>query len=74
MQMQNRGSAERRIYGRVRQRMLTGLVAGTQSMRYAGRESVYRADACEGVSRVALGALACLLLLVLLLLFPLPSA
>ncbi len=42
-------------------------------MRYAGRESMYRTDACEGVSRVALGALACLLLLVLLLLFPLPS-
>ena len=38
--------------------MLTGLVAGTQSMRYMGREPVYRSDACEGVSRVALGALA----------------
>ena len=52
--------------------MLTGLVAGTQSMRYM-REPMYRTDACEGVSKVALGALACLLLLVLLLLFPLPS-
>ena len=53
--------------------MLTGLVAGTQSMRYM-REPMYRTDACEGVSKVALGALACLLLLVLLLLFPLPSS
>jgi hypothetical protein len=52
--------------------MLTGLVAGTQSMRYM-REPMYRTDACEGVSKVALGALACLLLLLLLLLFPLPS-
>ena len=71
--MQNRGSFWWRIYGPVRGRMLTGLVAGTQNMRYMTREPMYRTGACEGVSRVALGALACLLLLVLLLLFPLPS-
>ena len=52
--------------------MLTGLVAGTQTMRYM-REPMYRTDACEGVSRVALGALAGLLLVLLILLFPLPS-
>ena len=70
--MQNRGSLWWGIYGPVRGRMLTGLVAGTQSMRYM-REPVYRTDACEGVSRVALGALAGLLLVLLILLFPLPS-
>ena len=52
--------------------MLTGLVSGTHSLRYL-REPMCRTDECEGVSRAALGALACLLVVLLLLLFPLPS-
>ena len=60
------------IYGPVRGRMLTGLVSGTHSLRYL-REPMCRTDECEGVSRAALGALACLLVVLLLLLFPLPS-
>ena len=62
------------IYGRERGRMLTALVAGTHGMRYMAREPLYRTGAWEGVSRAALGALACLLLVLLVLLFPLPSA
>jgi hypothetical protein len=52
--------------------MITGLVVGTQSMWYI-RETMYRTDACEGVSRVVLDALTCLLLVLLMMMFPLPS-
>ena len=53
--------------------MLTALVAGTQGMRYV-RGPMHRTAACEGASRAAMGALACVLLLVLVMLFPLPSS
>jgi hypothetical protein len=54
--------------------MLTALVAGTYNMRYMTKEPPYRTAACDGVSRAALGALALLVLLLLLVFFPLPSS
>ena len=76
---EKRGSGGSRIYGRVRGRMLTALVAGTHGVRYL-REPLHRTAACggasgaSGASGAALGTLACLLLALLVLLFPLPSS
>ena len=73
---EKRGSGGSRIYGRVRGRMLTALVAGTHGVRYL-REPLHRTAACggaPGASGAALGTLACLLLALLVLLFPLPSS
>lgn len=73
---EKRGSGGSRIYGRVRGRMLTALVAGTHGVRYL-REPLHRTAACggaPGASGAALGTLACLLLVLLVLLFPLPSS
>ena len=70
---EKRGSGGSRIYGRVRGRMLTALVAGTHGVRYL-REPLHRTAACGGASCAALGTLACLLLVLLVLLFPLPSS